>query len=149
MITLTLNIKQILSPLDGSENSLRSLKYSLDLAKQCQAVVIGLHVFTDMSLFEAIHPTIISESKWPNYIKDIYKDARKIAEKYNGIKFEEIVIGGRDASYDIVSFANSRSNNIDIIVMGKRGLGFPKEVFAGSTTNYVINRSRVPVLVVK
>lgn len=143
-----MNIRQILAPLDGSESSLRSLKHALDLAKQCQASVIGIHVFTDLSLFTAVHPIIISESKWPSHIKDLMKEAKKTAEK-SGAKFEEIVIGGRDAGYDIVTFANSKSNGIDVIVMGKRGLGFPKEVFLGSTTNYVINKSKIPVLVVK
>lgn len=143
-----MNIKIILSPLDGSENSLRSLKHALDLAKQCQATVVGLHVLTDLSMFEAVHPIVISESKWPHYVKDIFKNARKLVEK-SQVSFEEIVIGGRDAGYDIITFANSKSNKIDVIVMGKRGLGFPKEVFLGSATNYVINKSRIPVLVVK
>lgn len=143
-----MNIRRILAPLDGSENSIRSLKYALDLAKQCQASVIGLHVITDLSLFTAVHAIIVTESKWPSYVKDLMKEVRKLVKKSN-VPFEEIVIGGKTAGYDLVTFANSKSNGIDIIVIGKRGIGFPKELFLGSTTSFVLNKSKVPVLVVK
>lgn len=143
-----MNIRRILAPLDGSENSIRSLKYALDLAKQCQASVIGLHVITDLSLFTAVHAIIVTESKWPSYVKDLMKEVRKLVEISN-VPFEEIVIGGKTAGYDLVTFANSKSNGIDMIVIGKRGIGFPKELFLGSTTSFVLNKSKVPVLVVK
>ncbi|MEM3077694.1 MAG: universal stress protein [Candidatus Nitrosotenuis sp.] len=143
-----MNIKRILAPVDGSENSLRALKHALELAKQCQASVIALHVITDMSLFTAVHAIIVSEEKWPKYVRDLMKDVRKLAQKYT-VPFEEIVIGGRMAGYDIVTFANSRTTQIDVIVIAKRGLGFPKEIFLGSTTNFVLNKSAVPVLLVK
>jgi nucleotide-binding universal stress UspA family protein len=143
-----LNIKRILAPVDGSENSLRALRHAMDLAKQCQASVIALHVITDMSLFTAVHAIIISESKWPKYVKDLMKEVRKVAQKYD-IPFEEIVIGGRDAGYDIITFANSKTAQFDVIVIAKRGLGFPKEIFLGSTSNFVLNKSSIPVLLIK
>jgi nucleotide-binding universal stress UspA family protein len=143
-----MKVKRILVPLDGSANALRSLKNALDLAIQCGAEVIGLHVMTDMSLFAASHATIISESKWPSYVKDIMRNARKIASNRK-IQYEEIVIGGKVAGYDIVTFADSKSNAIDLIVMNRRGLSFPKEVILGSTTNFVIHKSKTPVLVIK
>lgn len=143
-----MKIKRILAPLDGSENSLRSLKQALDLAEQCHASVISLHVLTDVGLFTAVHAIIVTESKWPSYVKDFMKEVRKIVKKFNVI-FEEMVIGGRTAGYDIVTFANSKTNQINLIVIGKRGAGFPKELFLGSTTNFVLSKSKVPVLVVK
>lgn len=135
--------------MDGSKNSLQALKHAMDLARQCQASVIALHVITDMSLFTAVHAIIVSESKWPEYVKDLMKEVRKVAEKYDTIPFEEIVIGGRMAGYDITTFANSKTAQIDVIVIAKRGLGFPKELFLGSTANFVLNKSSVPVLLIK
>lgn len=96
----------------------------MDLASQCGASVIGLHVITNMSAFAAVHPIVISESKCPNYVKDIMNEAKKIAAKKDVVHYEEIVIGGKSAGYDIVTFADSKSNNIDLIVMGHRGLAF-------------------------
>lgn len=143
-----MKIKTILVPLDGSEVSLKSLKSAADLAKQCNASLIGLHVVTDMSAFAAVRPIVIAENKWPLYVKDIMKDARKVVEK-NGISYQEIVIGGKVAGYDIVTFADSKSNAIDIIVMARRGSYLPKEAFPGSTANFVIHMSKTPVLLVR
>ena len=143
-----MKIKQILVPLDDSENSLKSLRYAIDMASQCGASVIGLHVVTDMSAFTAVHQIVISESKWPVYVKDLMNDARKITAK-NEVSYEEIVIGGKAAGYDIVTFADSNSNKIDLIVMGRRGLSFPREIIPGSTANFVIHKSKAPVLLVR
>jgi nucleotide-binding universal stress UspA family protein len=142
-----MKVKTILVPLDGSANSLKSLKYALDLAAQLGAEVVGLHVVTDMSLFTAVHPIVIAENKWPTYVRDLVKDAQKIASK-SKVGYHEIVIGGKSAGYDIVTFANSKSNSIDVVVIGHRGLGYPKEIIPGSTANFIIHKSQVPVLLV-
>jgi len=36
-----------------------------------------------------------------------------------------------------------------IIVIGARGMGFPKELFFGSTSNFVLHKARAPVTIVK
>jgi len=143
-----LKVKRILVPLDGSETSLHSLKYAIDLAKQCDASIIGLHVITDMSLFTAAHAIVVKEDKWPSHVTDFMKEAQILTEKKNA-DYEQIVIGGKSAGYDILTFAESKSNAIDLIIMGRRGRSFPKEVFFGSTTNFIIHKSRVPVLVTR
>jgi nucleotide-binding universal stress UspA family protein len=140
-------IKKILVPLDGSENSLRSLKYALDLANQCKAVVIGLHVITNMSVFTAVHAMTLSENKWPDKVRDLMKDAREIVT--SEIPYEGIVIGGEDAGYDITIFSDSPSNGIDLIVMCRKGSNLLKEAILGSTTNLVLHKSKTPLLVIK
>lgn len=144
-----MKVKQILVPFDGSENSFRSLEYALDLAKQCGASVIGLHVFTDLSGFEAVHPLIIKEEKWPNNVRHLMEDARKIAGKQAKVSYKEIVIGGKSEGNDIITFANSKSNHIDLIVIGHRGLSLPKEIILGSTAHFVLHKSQTPVLIIK
>ena len=44
---------------------------------------------------------------------------------------------------------NAESNNIDLIVMGSRGLGVVKGVLLGSVSQYVVEQAKCPVLVVK
>lgn len=143
-----MKIKQILVPLDGSETSLHSMKYAIDLAKQCDASIIGLHVITDMSLFTAAHAIVVNEDKWPSHVKDFMKESQKLADKSN-MRYEQLVIGGKTAGLDILTFAESKKNAIDLIVMGRRGRSFPKEVFFGSTTNFIIHKSKIPVLVTR
>jgi nucleotide-binding universal stress UspA family protein len=140
-------IKKILVPLDGSENSLRSLKHALDLANQCKALVIGLHVITNMSLFTAVHAIKLSENKWSNEVRDIMKDAKALVT--DETPYEGVVIGGENAGSDIVTFSDSQSNGIDLIVMGRKGSSFLKDTILGSTTNLVLHKSKTPMLVIK
>ena len=39
--------------------------------------------------------------------------------------------------------------NIDMVVMGSRGRGSVKGVLLGSVSKYVLDKSKVPVLIVK
>jgi nucleotide-binding universal stress UspA family protein len=64
----------------------------------------------------------------------------------NGIMFEQKIVFG-DAGFMIVKFANDK--NFDVIVIGARGLSALKEAFFGSVSNYVLHKSKLPVLVVK
>ena len=55
--------------------------------------------------------------------------------------------GGGNTGSEIVKFA--KNGKFDMIVIGARGLGGAKEAFLGSTSNYVMHKTAVPVLVVK
>ena len=46
-----------------------------------------------------------------------------------------------------MQFANNKQ--FDIVVIGSRGMSSIKETFLGSTSNYVLHKSKIPVLVVK
>lgn len=143
-----MKVRKILVPLDGSETSLHSMKYATDLSKQCGASITALHVITDLSLFTAAHAIIVRQEKWPNYVKDFMEESQHIADK-NKVTLEKLVIGGNSPGIDILTFAESKKNAIDLIVMGRRGRSFPKEVFFGSTTNFIIHKSKIPVLVTR
>ena len=47
----------------------------------------------------------------------------------------------------VLDFAES--NNIDLIIMGSRGLGVVKGVLLGSVSQYVVEQAKCPVMVVK
>ena len=53
------------------------------------------------------------------------------------------------AGYDIVLFGNGKRNKIDIIVIGARGISFAREIFLGSTSHFVLHKSKISVMVVK
>jgi nucleotide-binding universal stress UspA family protein len=50
---------------------------------------------------------------------------------------------------DIIRVAHNKKNKVDLIVVGSRGRGSAKEVFFGSTSNYVVHKAKTPVIVVK
>ena len=52
-----------------------------------------------------------------------------------------------DEGPEIVNFA--KNNDFDVIVIGARGRSVLKEIFLGSTSNYVMHKSLIPVIIVK
>ena len=137
-------IKSILVPLDGSQNSFRGLDYAIIIARNCQAIITGMYV-TPLS------PPASSEQKV--YIRNfLLKNANKFLEKaktnceQKEVLFFEKIIHGNEGS-KIVKFAHD--GNFDMIVIGSRGMNNIKEMFLGSTSNYVIHKSKIPVMVVK
>jgi len=134
--------------LDGSKHSLRGLNAAILSAKQSDAIIIGVHSDTSFSAFSAVRAPILPEKKWTNEVQGIMHVAQKKVEK-NKIKFEGIVIGGHSSGTDLTTFANNPTNKIDQIIIGSRGMGFPKELFFGSTSNFVLHKAKAPVTIVK
>ena len=130
--------------MDGSKNSMRGLDEAVYLARQCHATITGLYVIP------------ISKSNTDSQISDLEKYLLNNASKFmskaktraaqNGILFDDATIHG-DEGHEIIKYANNKS--YDIIVIGSRGMGSMKEVFLGSTSNYVLHKSKIPVLIVK
>ena len=139
-----MNIKKILVPLDGSKNSMRGLDEAIYLARQCHATITGLYVVP------------LSEPKTNSQISYVEKHLLKNAAKFmlnakkrsaqNGIEFNDDVIYG-DEGPKIISYSTRKK--FDIIVIGSRGMGSVKEAFLGSTSNHVLHKSKLPVLIVK
>ncbi|MFB5646032.1 MAG: universal stress protein [Nitrosopumilaceae archaeon] len=139
-----MNIKKILVPIDGSKNSFRGLDKAIYLARQCQATITGIFVVP------------LPPPRTDYQLKDMEKYFLKNAAKFmaqakkrsaqNGIMFHDKVVYG-DEGPKIVSYA--KGNSFDLIVIGSRGLGGIKELFLGSTSNYVLHKAPMPVLIVK
>ncbi len=145
MVTLT---KRIMVCLDGSKNSLRGLDAAISLAKQSKATLVGINSDTKFSPFIAVHTPQIPEKKWSKEVRKLMRVAKKRVEK-SKIIFEPVVIAGAAAGYDLTTFANNPKNKIDHIIVGSRGLGFPKEIFFGSTANFISHKAKAPVTIVK
>jgi nucleotide-binding universal stress UspA family protein len=64
----------------------------------------------------------------------------------NGIDFSDDVIYG-DEGPKINNYANNKK--FDIIVIGSRGQSELKDIFLGSTSNFVLHKSKIPLLIVK
>lgn len=137
-------IKKILVPLDGSKNSFRGLDTAIYLARQSHATVTGLFV-VGLVLPSKNAPLSTIEKYLLQQAAKFMAKAKKSAAK-SGILFSDKVLYG-DEGAKIVSYA--KKNNFDIIVIGSRGRSVAKEIFLGSTSNYVLHKSPIPVLIVK
>ena len=80
-------------------------------------------------------------------IKSMMIIAEKQCEKA-GVEFIE-KIGYGNPGYEITKFANSAKNKIDMVIIGSRGRSSAKEIFFGSTSQFVLHKARPPVLIIK
>ena len=141
-----MNLKKILVPLDGSNNSFRGLDHAIGLAKLSGASIVGAHV--------SYIPGNLAYPRQGFINQTLLKDAKRYlntAKKRctdNNVTFTSKILAGTP-SHGIVKFGQEVRNGINMIVMGTRGLSSAKESFLGSVSNHVVHKSKIPVLLVK
>jgi len=137
-------IKKILVPLDDSQNSQRGLDQAIYLARQCGATLTGISVIDHLPV-SGIHNVNSWRKNWIKQAKSRLAKARRHAAHSEVDLNEKIAYGY--AGNEIAEHA--RKNKFDLIVIGSRGRGIVKETFLGSTSHYVVQKSKVPIVVVK
>jgi len=136
---------QILVALDGSNNSIRGLDFAINLAQQSNSLITGIFIFPPYdSIFQPIRYDTKLMQKEAHRIMNLAKT--KSAQK--SIVFKHKLTRGNPGE-EIVKYAEDKRKNFSLIVIGSRGLGGTKEVFFGSVANYVLHKSKNPVLVIK
>ena len=137
-------MKNILVPVDGSEGADRAIEKAVMLAKLCNAKVNFLYVanISQLAINAVLSDAILdSVTKAGNVIVE-----RAMEMVPEGVEKESFSDTGSPA---VVVLDFAESNNIDLIVMGSRGLGVVKGVLLGSVSQYVVEQAKCPVLVVK
>ena len=137
-------IRRILVPVDGSESSDRAISQAITLAEVCEAKIAFLYVanINQLAINACLSDAILEAvTKAGNVILD-----KALADVPESITAECFAETGSPAVV-ILDFANSEG--IDMIVMGSRGLGIVKGVLLGSVSQYIVEQSKCPVLVVK
>ena len=137
-------IKNILIPVDGSEGSDRAVTHAITLAEVCGAKLNFLYVanINQLAINACLSDAILEAvTKAGNVILE-----RAIQMVPSGIEKEAFSETGSPAVV-ILDFADSIES--DRVVMGSRGLGVVKGVLLGSVSQYIVEQSKCPVLVVK
>jgi nucleotide-binding universal stress UspA family protein len=143
---MTITVNKILVPLDNSKNSFRGLSSAIYFAKMCNAKIIALH-----SVYAPPKGDFDTSGHFNKDHKKQLKSMMEIAEtqcKKDGVKFVQKIVYG-NPGYEITKFANSARNKIDMVVIGSRGRSSAKEIFFGSTSQFVLHKSKPSVLIVK
>ena len=143
---MAVKTKKILVPLDGSKNSILGLDMAIHIARQSHGTITALSVKSVPGVY-ALHPLGFLDFNSMTEMKKIL-DSAKVRAAKKGIQLVGKALSG-DPGYDIARFANNTRNGIDLIVIGARGRGSAKEIFLGSVSNYVLHKSKKPVLIVK
>jgi len=136
-------IKNILVPIDGSQNAIRGLDKAIDIAKGSGATITALFVFQLPWKAGLKFTKSMEKEAQAKAIRAIGIARQKVEKK--GVVFKWRTAGGKPGD----AIINVSKGNTDMIVIGARGLGAAKEKFFGSTSNYVMHKATKPVLVVK
>lgn len=138
---IPLQVKKILVPLDGSAHSKKALALAISLSEGKQVTITGMHVIR----IPAVFTNKIKKLARQNAVK-IIATASTISKRAK-IPFKAKINSNGYAGKELVRFAHE--NKFDLIIMGSRGPHPTAEMFLGSVANYVLTKSKIPVLIVK
>ena len=100
---------------------------------------MGFQPFTSITIHSPIEKILEKESL------QFLKQAKSKCNK-NGVSFSSVFIYGPEG-HTIVSFI--QKNKFDLVIVGSRDRSSIREIFLGSVSNYVLHKTRTPVLIVK
>ena len=137
---------KILVGIDGSDESMDAADYALSLSQKYNAELYALHVIrSDVDLFGS-HETSEYMTGMRTKGKK-YLDKVRLKANEKNIQTKTEIISSINIAGGIVDYAES--NNVDLIVVGTRGLSGFKKLLLGSNAAHVITYAPCPVLVVK
>jgi nucleotide-binding universal stress UspA family protein len=145
-------MKKILVPVDGSPASREAAKKSIEIAKQYDGSVVFLSIAEVRGKYTFMGDGVVSFPVNHSQISDVLVETQtKMLDVFMniidcaGVKIEKLVMPGVPYE-EILRFTNE--NNVDLIVMGRRGFTKIKRFFLGSVTQRVISDAPCPVLVI-
>jgi nucleotide-binding universal stress UspA family protein len=135
--------KHILVAIDGSTNSRAALPAAIEVAKKFGGEIVVLHV-SEHDRGHAVVFSLESPAEATMLVGDAVKNARDAGVTARG-ELRDVAAG--HVAKAIVEEASA--NDIDMVVMGSRGLSDVEGLLVGSVTHEVMQAANVPVLVVK
>jgi len=139
--------KEILVPVDGSDQARKAIDFAANLAKQNDATIHLLHVYKLPIIPEGMGEYVISDRIELQALGDqIISVAQDEVRKKGGQHIEATVMEG-DPAERIIAYA--KDHDVDMIVMGSRGLGSFKGLLLGSVSNKVSHRADRTCVIVR
>jgi len=153
---------KLLVALDGSESSQRAAQAAVELADKLKTDLIVLHAITPPTSY--YHSTIASPTGMSlpapsqHEIDAYYAYARKAAmgivgeaeskAKKLGIHVNTEVPEALSSVVETI-INHASKENVDLIIVGTRGLGGFKKMLLGSVSSGIVSHAHCPVLVVR
>lgn len=137
--------QSILLAADGSENSIRAAREAARLANYSDDCVITIAFVADFD--KAKQSVLHAQSRDSLEIerKKQIVPIEKMLQEYDAPYRIQILHG--DPAIELINYADSA--DIDLVVIGSRGLNSFQEMILGSVSHKVIKRVVCPVLLIK
>lgn len=138
-----MELRCVLVAVDGSENARRAVEWTAGLARLVGARVVAVHA---RGLLAHDHdgelvPAQSVRDAVPRQLRDEWCAPLVGAE----VDYDCVVQDGAAVS---VVLEAARDHDVDLIVLGSRGLGGYPELLLGSTSTQVAQRASIPVVIV-
>ena len=144
-------IKKILVGVDGSSTSLKALEWGVELANKWSARLFILSVIPPLT------PLVYMGSA-PMYLEGYENTSRRskeqlmeettnyVIKKYPDLFFETRIVKGKP--FEVINNL-VEDEDVDLIILGSKGMGGFAEKILGSTSTKVVNSCVKPVLIIK
>ena len=151
-------IKKMLIAVDESEYREKIIRYGLALSKSLRAEVIAVHVVDRSSLASASDLGGLLgyyeggnleyyEEKLRKHAEDLLGEVGSFAKK-EGVNIDtEVIMNASSAAEGIINYASSK--NVDLVVIGTKGMTGAKKFLMGSVTSKVATHAQCSVLAVR
>ena len=140
-----MEIQKILVAFDGSKHSEKGLDIAISLVKKTEKTIVGL--FVKPHSVDSLRYGDVFSGHHDEVARKSFQSLREKCEK-NNVKFTTEIRTG-DVKTTIEKIANDNHMNIDMIIIGSRGRGSVKGALLGSVSKYILDKSKIPVLIVK
>jgi nucleotide-binding universal stress UspA family protein len=138
-----MDLNKILVPIDGSKKSFEALDRALTLAGFTHGQVTAINVIPHV--IEGGPRTKAFDKQLEEDAKIILKKATKRAGNKN-VKFSTKILRG---SPGYVTLHTAKTGKFDHIVMSTTGSGSASKDMIGSVSNHVLQKSKIPVYLIK
>ena len=139
--------KKILLPVDGSEQARKAIDFAANLAKQDDAVMYLLHVYKLPIVPEGMGEYVISDRIELQALGDQIIAVAQDEARKKGVQHVKATVMEGDPAERIIAYA--KDHDVDMIVIGSRGLGSFKGLLLGSVSNKVSHRADRTCVIVR
>jgi nucleotide-binding universal stress UspA family protein len=144
--------KKVLVGLDGSESAYNALEVACKICNNFDSELYIVSVFRHHSFIEGSLSMVRGSVEYENlddilskYAKEVIEDGKKIASNQGVSKIKGFIRSGQVAK-QILHFA--KTNDIDLIIVGKQGQGDLTGYLLGGTSHKISGLSKCPVMIV-
>jgi nucleotide-binding universal stress UspA family protein len=141
-------VNKILWATDFSDEAEEAFTYADVFAKTFDAEILGLHVIPGFSPehYQSAIVVIDELKRRMDHMKGVASERFVAFQKAKGKTFEYFVKDGNAAK---VIVETAEELEVDLVVIGRKGLSAIERLFIGNVANQVLRHSPVPILITK